>query len=221
MAKLSIKEFKNIHVNQDIWLLGKGASLNYINKSFFDGKITIGVNDIDMWYETTYLMRKEFHPDGLKPEEILSRKTKLLLSEYKGCVQEWGLNEVGLENLLDKYDIWFFKTPFTHGELVMPDFEKGEEIPASLSSMAMAMCMAAYMGAKNIILCGNDECLLDGKDYVDGISPYICSSDHKYVLDWQASQSLPVRNMLRNSGYNIYSLHPFINVKELIDHYKG
>ena len=139
-------------------------------------------------------------------------KSKLVLSEYQGCVVEWGKNEDHIKNLVEEFDIWFFKTPFTHGELVMPDLSKGEELPSSLSSTAMAMCFAAFLGAKNIILCGNDECMLDGKDYADGQPPYACSSDHAYILSWQASQSIVVRNVLRDAGYNIYSLHPFINL---------
>jgi len=216
--KRSIKEFKDIHKGQDIWVIAKGASLNFINKSFFDGKITVGMNDIDAWYPTTYLMRKEFNPEekAMKPKDFFEKRpnTKLVMSEYVGTVQEWGLNEVTgwLQDLLPDNDVWFFTHPFTHGELVLPNATKGEEIPASLSSCAMAMWFSAYLGAKNIILCGNDECRLDGKDYVDGVD-YFCSSDHDYILKWQASQSIVVRNILRDSfGINIYSLHPFINL---------
>ena len=41
MAKLSIKEFKNIHANQDIWLLGKGALTLLDNWKICDSVITV------------------------------------------------------------------------------------------------------------------------------------------------------------------------------------
>jgi hypothetical protein len=225
----SIQEFKGIHEGQDIWVIARGASLNYVNPAFFDGKITIGINDIDLWYGATYLMRKEFPPRGdvvLSPRDVLIKRntSKLVLAEYRGCVEEWGKNigpiPIDLPNesrvdkeLIEEFDIWTYKTPFTHGELNMPDIEKGEELPSALSSTAMAMYLAYFMGAKNIILCGNDECKLDGKDYVDGQPPYACGSDHTHILNWQASQSIVVRDFLRKKGINIYSLHPFINLR--------
>ena len=39
-----LEEFKNIHINEDIYVIGSGSSLNYIDKSFFENKITIFMN---------------------------------------------------------------------------------------------------------------------------------------------------------------------------------
>lgn len=213
----SIQEFKNIHLDKDIWVIATGASINYIDKSFFEGKITIGVNDVDCIIPTTYIIKKEFTP-SIFPRSILEKyqinDTKLCLAEYNGCVEEWGKNidKEDMVGLFDDFDIWTYKTPFTHGELLMPDSTKGEELPASLSCTAMAMWLAAFMGAKNIILCGNDECMLDSQDYAEGVPSFNGPSDHSYIISWQASQSLPVRDTLRKLGFNIYSLHPFINL---------
>lgn len=37
----SIEKFRNIYKGQDVWVVGSGSSVNYIDPSFFDGKNTI------------------------------------------------------------------------------------------------------------------------------------------------------------------------------------
>ena len=41
-----MKELKNIYKNKDIWILLAGSSMDYIDTSFFEGKITIGQNQM-------------------------------------------------------------------------------------------------------------------------------------------------------------------------------
>ena len=42
----SIKELKNKHQGEDIWILLAGSSMNYVNNSFFENKITVGQNQM-------------------------------------------------------------------------------------------------------------------------------------------------------------------------------
>ena len=37
----SIKELKDIHTGQDIWIIGAGSSMDFVDPSFFDNKICI------------------------------------------------------------------------------------------------------------------------------------------------------------------------------------
>lgn len=57
MKKLS--SYKNIHLNSDIYVIGSGKSLDFLDKSFFDNKITIGVNQSYQYIQPMYLVRKE------------------------------------------------------------------------------------------------------------------------------------------------------------------
>ena len=54
-----LEEFKNIHKNQDIYIIASGKSLDFIDNSFFGNKITIGINQVFKKIETDYLVRKE------------------------------------------------------------------------------------------------------------------------------------------------------------------
>jgi hypothetical protein len=54
-----ITELKGIHQDEDIYVVGAGASLDYIDESFFDGKIVIGINQVYKKLKCDYLVRKE------------------------------------------------------------------------------------------------------------------------------------------------------------------
>src|SRR5262245_34119981 len=52
----SITELKGRHTGADIWLVAAGASMNYVDPGFFDGKITVGVNAVHRRFRCTYLV---------------------------------------------------------------------------------------------------------------------------------------------------------------------
>ena len=41
-----LKYYKNIHKDKDIYVIGSGSSCDFIDNSFFDNKITIGINQV-------------------------------------------------------------------------------------------------------------------------------------------------------------------------------
>ena len=41
-----LKQFKNIHVGKDIYVIASGKSVDYIDETFFNNKITIGMNQV-------------------------------------------------------------------------------------------------------------------------------------------------------------------------------
>ena len=44
-----IDSLKDVHKNQDIWVIGAGSSMNYVDPSFFDNKITVGLNHVGVY----------------------------------------------------------------------------------------------------------------------------------------------------------------------------
>ena len=209
----SIIELKNIYKDKDIWILASGPSMNHIEKSFFKNKITIGVNRICKYFDCNYIVAK----DSRGFEEILKNKeenTKIILSKYQGGNFEEKLNKMDLDH-------YIFSHP-AQKKNYEPDIsiieKDSDQIIVSFSTITSSIHIAAYMGAKNIIVCGHDCGTIDGystiKDYYEKINPVQVTE--KGYVNWLKKiqeHTLLVNSAVRKEySCNIYSLNPFINL---------
>jgi len=90
----------------------------------------------------------------------------------------------------------------------------------SYSTIVTGIHLAAYMGAKNIILIGHDCGTLDGEPNFEGyhdnntykIAHKNGKSDYILWLDKIENDTIILKKLLKDKyGCNIYSLNPFIN----------
>lgn len=211
----SIKSLKGKHSNQDIWIISAGSSMDYVPESLFYNKITISVNDMIQHFKTDYLVMK----DCMKPkfaEAVKYAETHnipLIFSRYHE-----GKRNSQLNNVTNINSFVFDHNPKLKG---FPEelLELGEdEILNSRSTITTAMHVAAYMGAKNIILCGHDCGEINGnlyyKNYTPGgLHPLQWWSELKGAISKYEDQSSITRNYLTQKyNCNIVSLNPFINM---------
>jgi hypothetical protein len=65
MGLKPVSELKNKHKDKDIYVLGSGPTLNFIDKEFFKDKITVSVNEVGSAYlpTTNYIVTK-YHSDA-------------------------------------------------------------------------------------------------------------------------------------------------------------
>jgi len=56
----SLNSYENLFEGQNIYVIASGKSLDYLPTSFFEGKITIGANQVFKKFVPTYLLRKEY-----------------------------------------------------------------------------------------------------------------------------------------------------------------
>jgi hypothetical protein len=220
MARLNVRDYlKDIHKGQDIYVIASGASMDYVDPSFFEGKITIGLNQTFSKYKyCTYYLRKDGRGwmgfDVIDHINNVSPQSKLIVSDYVGCALEWGKNDFGDDI---GFDYYYFDHPTGHGELdtsVLPKILPEAIFPNGVSLTSIGIAMAAYMGAKNIIVCGNDTVLVDGKDYFkEYTQSYKKPQDHVPDLNWGSPQSEIVTKYLRELGINIVGFNPWINFR--------
>jgi hypothetical protein len=209
----TIDGFQDKHKNKDIYVLGSGATLNFIKPNFFKNKITVCVNDVGVVYlpKTQYVVTK-YHQEAIEYAQKLP-KSKIIVSRgdrgstYTDCASD-------LKNL------FFFEHNFNKCENsnVFSDWPKNKSgaLYVSWSSITSAMHFAAYLGAKNIIMVGHDCGTLDDQHWVKG---YVTENwsfgdieQAKQRNKLFESQSLAVKNKLTEAfDCNIYSLNPFIN----------
>lgn len=224
----SLVDFKNIHKGKDIYVIGSGKSCDFIDPTFFDNKITIGINEVYTRFKTTYLCRKEL----VYISQSVQNTNSIVFCSSGDC---GGLNGKNL-NLAkrmqkeknkntDKIVIFDHKNNICKPiniERDLPDLCENK-ILVSYSTSCSAIHLALYMGAKNIILVGLDGGKIDDEINYKG---YVLDS---YKTAWGGSanrykkwiKSSCINNDMitlkthfkKKYNCNVYSLNPFVNFR--------
>jgi len=201
----NITELKNIHEGYDIYIVAAGASAGYIDPSFFDNKITIGVNQVYKRFPNVdYVVRKEAVWNDAALEAAKSFGFKLITSKHSCGTLSYPKNE-GAD--------YIFEHPDNKLKAIDLSVVGTDKIVVSYSTITSAIHIAAYMGAANIIIVGHDCGLLDGATNFPGYNAPIASmSFYRNFLTEIEPQTLALRDRLKEvHGCNVYSLNPFIN----------
>ena len=216
----SIKDLKNIHVGEDIWIICAGSSMNYVNPDFFNNKISVGLNQVYRHFPCNYVVMTDLNESSRfdnSVSELENSNTKLLFSEYShGCYRD-GKSE---PNVCENFYAFGHNDNCNHkqenGELDLSVIGTDDMIKIR-STITTAMNVAAYMGANNIIICGADNGSVDGDKYYDGYveNHWISASNYSGITEWLGiikDINIQVRNKIKEKyGCNIYSLNPFWN----------
>ena len=198
-----IDSLKDKHKGEDIWIIASGASMDTISPEFFEGKTTICVNATYKKYPATYIVRKEQAGAETAAEYANGNGSTLVMSKgdcgsmEKNPAQEGALYFTHKQNECTSVDLDVIGT---------------EKIVVSWSTITSAMHLAAFMGAKNVLLCGHDCGLIDGEAnyYGYGERP---NGDYETWLSKIEVQSALVRDRLEEVyGCEIHSLNPWLNV---------
>jgi hypothetical protein len=209
----SIKELKNIHQGKDIYILASGKSVDFINEDFFDDKIIIGVNQAYKKIWCDYLVRKEvkFIKKSLETDSIV------IVSEYDSGNLNSGEQKLNT-NKTDHENLYYFEHLDNKHTSIDTSVFGTDKIVVSFSTITSAIHIAAYMGAKNIILIGHDCGTIDGemtfKGYYDSIkdTPWSDWNQYKNWLKVIESQTVLVKEQVRKHyGANVLSLNPFVS----------
>lgn len=223
----SLNQFMDIHKGKDIYVIGSGKSCDYLSPSFFEGKITIGINHVYKKFNCNYYVRKESE----MLDEILREITDnsiLFITEGKcGEID----NKINLENINKHHNHTQNVVTCSHyahcgreqgyKNIKTTHFEKNKNTLISTSStICTGIHLAHYMGAKNIILVGHDCCKLDGKSnfknyHTDKTLKIVWKNQEQYNnwLNEIEKQTIHVKKILQGLGTNIVSLNPFVSYK--------
>jgi len=211
----NISELKNKYKGEDIWIVLAGSSMNYVSDSFFENKIVLGANQVYKHYSCDYIIMKDCMETPRYTRSVQECKEKgipLIFSEYFKGDDSKELNTPDYENS------YFFKHNSKKTEF---DYNlenlKEDEILSSKSTAASIIHIAAYMGAKNIILCGHDCGRLDGDMYYDGYmeSDWISSENWPGIDSHTSKIEIETQKLrlylMETYDCNIHSLNPFLN----------
>lgn len=212
----SIRRFKNIFVGETIYIIGSGKSLDYIDSSFFSDKICIGINQSYKKFIPNFIVRK----DDFKNASSVKLANVITIVSAGNCGNKNTNNKKFLED--HKIQNCFY---FDHDENNCSDPEiviekNSEKLCVSWSTITSGIHFAAYLGAKNIVLCGHDCGTINGEVNFDGYQGKVkyphWNSKEKYS-QWVSNgivekQTLNLKRKLKELyNINVLSLNPFIN----------
>ena len=215
--KKELSDFKNIHYKEDIYIVASGASTGFIDKDFFSNKITIGINQIYKWVNTKYLVRKETKLLNDVLKEVNKDTIHFISRGNSGNSDSQNL-EIKNKLYSDNKNVIIFN--HNTNKLSMPDNIPNDGLVVSFSTIVSGIHLAAYMGAKNIILVGHDCGTIDGIPNVEGYH-----NDSSYKIVWKKGKedyikwlpkiendTIKLKKILKEKyNVNVYSLNPFIN----------
>jgi hypothetical protein len=191
----------------DIYILGSGPSVNFIDPSFFHGKEVIAVNSaadrMGIYGMASVTVHTHYHDEGLK----LARK-------YPDRMVWMPNGDRGLDgqpSTLLHNTVYYPHFPTSMD--FIPRAKPGGLIVGSTSTHG-AMHLACKMGARNVILVGIDCGRIDGKVNVDGYSSgdLTVTDTDLWLARWEQHLRLVKAWLQDQCDVNIYSLNPFLNL---------
>jgi len=214
---ISHTRLKNIHLNKDIYVLGSGSSMNFIDKSFLKDKISIGSNSIWKFFPVTYSLFK--HKEFI--DEAVKNNQKVIIAKHD-C------GDIRKEIVENKNSDYIFTHKKGRFEDMDANFNeninaigKDEDIFVSYSTITSCIHLAAYMGAKNIIILGHDCGFIDGVSHVKNYAQHLIdfhktekafNDYHNMWFKIVSQDTIRLKQKLKEVyGCNIYSINPFIN----------
>lgn len=220
MPIFPLADFKDKHKGQDIYILASGPSFDFVDPTFLTDKITIGINEIYKRFAPTYLIRKD--PDLL----LTSLKANPTTTHFISQGQFGGANTKNAERIraattdLSGFPIVLYAHNQNTHKLPAALPPDGQLI-TSYSTIVTAIHLAAYMGAKTILLIGHDCGTLDKKVNCDGYY-----TPQSYSYSWKdggerayrawvptiEADTIALKALIKAAyGCSIHSINPFIN----------
>ena len=200
---MGLEDFRDVHCCKTVYVFGSGATLNYLAPSFFDDKICVATNFCGSVFGLRrYYVFSHYHADAVL--EARRDESIAVFTPHR----EHGTDA---EFLVEVSKVVTF--PTTTGRPGASFNPSGKDWPTLDNSLVIgssgihgAMHLAAYLGAKFIVLVGADCGTLGGAERVEG---YV-QGEHPWEL-----YELHLRDMKQRLfemyGCQVYSLNPFIN----------
>ena len=157
-----LRDLRNRHAGEDVYLVASGKSLDYIDVSFFHGRVTVGINNVwRRFKDLSYLVRKEFNPSGFRTvlDQAGPNTTHIVTRGSYGNLNDHSEKVVRthFRSALDAGRIVIAPHSPNKGGLRIVELPRGDQLITSDSTITTGIHLAAYLGARSIILCGHRE----------------------------------------------------------------
>jgi len=204
----NIRALKNSCRGQTIYVVASGASMDFIDRAFFDDKTVVTVNE--MFRELPSAASRDcftlmHHHEHV--QEAIDAGCQVVTSEHDCGFSAWSRHAF-------KGNYFVYRTAENNLSLNptvnMDALERGadDELIVSPSTVAEAIHFAHHLGASSIVLCGADGAALDGRWCCDGYNGGHQTNPQHVRLTWDIVMT--VVQAIRGRDVGVYALHPFI-----------
>ena len=201
---MGLTDYRNRHGGETAYVIGSGSSLNHISPTFFDDKLCFCVNysGVSKMVRTFY-SASHHHNDAdeiarMRPDlTVFTTEVEQVPSEDRSPHPAQELNVIKVPTIEQRYASF---NPFDHWP------EDPDTLIVGPSSLHFTMHLAAYMGAKHIVLVGADCGEFDGQSRV---------TDYKHPdgllhFDVWRNALESMANKLRSLDVSVHSLNPWV-----------
>jgi hypothetical protein len=210
---VELKDLEGMYAGETVWVLGSGATLNYLNPAFFNGKVVVSTNLSAIRFG---VKRPDFvfsHYHGQAKEALDRGSVVVTLARDTLTYLPWDGNRP--DNLVlipqDTYvgpsDRW--DPNDTHRP-------RPDSLVYGSSSIHGAMHLAAHIGASHIVMAGADCGRLDGTANLAGYLPLgdgVGGPEQDRILSlYERDHNRMKRFLLKTYRVEVYSLNPFVNL---------
>jgi uncharacterized protein (DUF952 family) len=204
MKKL-ITELKNKHAGQDIYVMASGKSLDYVDDSFFEGKVLVGNNDSYKRYNVEYVLNNNYQ----SALEAMSAGQTVVTSER--LVD----GDQSVKDFPNHTHYYFHHTQSAHcSDVDMSVFEKEGYLAIGATTVVPTIHFAYYLGAKNIIVCGVDSTSIEDEMYYEGypVGDILSLDQHIFHISHSFNTVQQIIDKIRSLGVNVVGFNPFVNL---------
>ena len=227
---VSLADYRCKHEGEDIYVLASGKSVDYFDKSMFQSRVTIGVNQMMDIVPCTYAVRKEMSVVQLdKYLSGMTETTPRLFLSKGACGGENAKNkelmqEPKYKHLVEKGQVVLYNHAINKRSMPSELPTASDSLVVSYSTVTTAIHLATVMGARAIYVVGHDCGLLDGKMNCTGYhTPASLSNWSKKPSEQVAKyskwlgdiekQTSQLRSLLKTKyGCHVVSLSPFVGL---------
>ena len=204
MKKL-ITELKNKHAGQDIYVMASGKSLDYVDDSFFEGKVLVGNNSSWKRYKVEYVLDNNYQCALEAMEKGQTVVTSERLVDGDQSVKEFPNHS----------PYYFHHTQSAHcSDVDMEVFEKEGYLAIGATTVVPTIHLAHYLGAKNIIVCGVDSTSIEDEMYYEGypVGDILTPAQHIFHISKSFNTVQQITDKIRSLGTNVVGFNPFVNL---------
>lgn len=197
-----------------VYVLGSGASLNFMDLEFFKDELVIGVNNAWKIMPVAYSVMKHYED---AEEALAAGQKNVVVSRYDCGDTGYELNEFDGE--------YFVFEHFCNGDwernIRAVESKDQRHVFVSRSSITSAIHLAALMGAKKIILAGHDCGWLDGQYNVKGyfykdVPDVVPAGYWAHTNEFNEKseiETMELRKAVKKAfGAWVYSISPFVGI---------